>query len=69
MQQIRLCSKWWEKSLRAFRCARTRLDKEEDKEMDQNLQQQPLPRSIAELVERGVCIRPFWLLSINIDTV
>lgn len=47
-KKIRLCSKWWEKSLRAFRCARTRLDKEEDKEMDQNLQQQPLPRSIAE---------------------
>ncbi|XP_047484452.1 DNA repair protein complementing XP-C cells homolog [Penaeus chinensis] len=47
-KKIRLCSKWWEKSLRAFRCARTRLDKEEDKEMDQNLHQQPLPRSIAE---------------------
>ncbi|XP_045603640.1 DNA repair protein complementing XP-C cells [Procambarus clarkii] len=46
--KIRCCSKWWEKTLRPFTGQRTRLDKVEDKEMDQNLREQPLPRSIGE---------------------
>lgn len=46
--KIRCCSKWWEESLKPFKGQRTRLDKEEDKEMDQILQEQPLPRSIGE---------------------
>ncbi|XP_042234474.1 DNA repair protein complementing XP-C cells homolog [Homarus americanus] len=46
--KLRCCSKWWEKVLRSFKGQRTRLDKEEDKEMDLNLKEQPLPKSIGE---------------------
>ncbi|KAK3871922.1 hypothetical protein Pcinc_022959 [Petrolisthes cinctipes] len=46
--KMRCDSKWWGKSLKAFRGPRTRLDKEEEQELDLNLREQPLPKSITE---------------------
>ncbi|XP_064083445.1 DNA repair protein complementing XP-C cells homolog [Macrobrachium nipponense] len=46
--KLRCDSKWWQKSIRGFMGKKTRLDREEDEEMDQILKQQPLPKSIGE---------------------
>lgn len=46
--KMRCCSKWWKKALKPFEGRKTRLDREEEEEMDQNLRQQPLPKTIAE---------------------
>lgn len=46
--KLRCDSKWWQKSVRGFMGKKTRLDREEDEEMDQSLKQQPLPKSIGE---------------------
>ncbi|XP_076048553.1 DNA repair protein complementing XP-C cells homolog [Oratosquilla oratoria] len=47
-KKTRCDAKWWNRSICSFRGPRTRLDKEEDKEMDQVLKEQPLPRTISE---------------------
>ncbi|XP_068212328.1 DNA repair protein complementing XP-C cells homolog [Palaemon carinicauda] len=46
--KLRFDSKWWQKSIRGFRGRKTRLDEEEEAEMDQTLREQPMPKSIGE---------------------
>ncbi|CAL4220639.1 unnamed protein product, partial [Meganyctiphanes norvegica] len=48
--KLRCSSGWWSKSIRPFRGARTRRDREEDKDMQQSLEKAPLPPTISQSI-------------------
>ena len=47
-RKLRVEPDWWEEAIGAWRAAASRRDKEEDEELLKDLQERPMPQSIAE---------------------